>query len=567
MNQPLAYARGPVTPVPTTPIFRAATVRERSSARNFLRLAGLLTLLALAVQAGQWGGELRLAIRSEPRSLHPALVDSDSAETFRYLTGGVLVRVNRLTQELEPELATSWKVENRGRTIAFRLREGVRFSDGTPFTADDVAYTMRVLMDPNLHSPTGDAFRSGTGEVRTAVRGKYAVAITFPEAVAGVARLFDQVAILSRHSPIKESAILGPFRLAEHKPGSYILLARNPNYWKTDQGRRLPYLDGARLEIQQNRQIELVRFERGDLDLMPAVDPESFDRLAAARKAWARDAGPTLEGEFLWFNMRPSAPLPDYKKRWFAAREFRRAVSQAIRREDLCRVVWRGHAQPACGPFSPANRFWFDRKLQPYVFDLRAARQSLAAAGFREQDGSLRDAGGHAVEFSLITNAGNRARERAAAMIQQDLAALGIKLNIVALDFPALLERIGRSFEYETCLLGLVNVDLDPNNEMNIFLSGSENHPWNPGQKAPETPWEAEIDQLMRAQASAADLNRRKALFDRVQEIMRDQEPIVYLVNTNALVAASPRLRNLQPSVLRPQLLWNVDRLYFEGGK
>jgi peptide/nickel transport system substrate-binding protein len=100
---------------------------------------------------------------------------------------------------------------------------------------------------------------------------------------------------------------------------------------------------------------------------------------------------------------------------------------------------------------------------------------------------------------------------------------------------------------------------------MNIWMSSSANHQWNPNQKTPATPWEAEIDRLMQAQASNPDPVRRKALFDRVQEIVWEQAPVLYLVNTDALVAASPALRNLSPAVLRPQLLWNVDRLYFQG--
>jgi peptide/nickel transport system substrate-binding protein len=521
-------------------------------------------LFCVAAAWAQWGGELRSALRSEPRSLRPALVESDSEETFRYLTGGVLVRVNRVTQELEPELAVSWAAEDAGRAIVFHLRKDVCFSDGTPFTADDVAYTMQILMDPELHSPTGDAFRSGPGQVKTVVRDPHTVAIVFPEPVASAARLFDQVAILSRRSPEKEAAVLGPFRLAEHKPGSYLLLSRNPYYWKMEQGRRLPYLDAVRLDIQQNSEIELLRLERGDLHLISGMDPGSFDRIAAGRKLWARDAGATLEGELMWFNMSPSAPLPDFEKRWFGSRNFRLAVSHAIRRDDLCRVVYRGHAQPGIGPFSPANRFWFNQTLKPHAFDLKLAAQLLATDGFRKDGEILRDSGGHAVEFSLITNSGNQSRERAAALIQQDLAALGIHLNIVTLDFPALIQRISQSFRYETCLLGMINVDLDPDGQMNVWLSSSADHAWNPNQKTPATPWEAEMDRLMRAQASATDPARRKALFDRVQEIVSQEAPILYLVNTNALVAANPALRNLSPSVLRPQLLWNIDRIYFE---
>src|SRR3954465_4062770 len=93
----------------------------------------ILLLAAATCLRAQWGGELRFCLHSEPRSLHPALADDDASETVRYLTGGVLVRVNRATQQLEPELATSWKVTGGGRSIVFQVREGVAFSDGTPF--------------------------------------------------------------------------------------------------------------------------------------------------------------------------------------------------------------------------------------------------------------------------------------------------------------------------------------------------------------------------------------------------------------------------------------------------
>jgi peptide/nickel transport system substrate-binding protein len=402
-------------------------------------------------------------------------------------------------------------------------------------------------------------------------RGKYEVAVVFPEPLAGVARLFDQVAILSRNSPLKERAVLGPFRIAEIKPGSYILLARNPNYWKTDGARRLPYLDGIRLEIQQNRELELLRFRRGQVHLISSLAPDQFQQLAAEDGATVKDAGPTLESEMLWFNMNPLAPIEAYRKLWFASRNFRLAVSHAIRRDDLCRVVYHGHAQPGIGSFSPANRFWFNQGLKPHAFDLAEARRLLAADGFRAagQSGvqALRDREGHAVEFSVITNAGNPARERIAAMMQQDLAALGIRLNIVALDFPSLIERISKSSQYESCLLGHVNVDLDPNGQLNLWLSSSAMHQWNPNQTRPATPWEAEIDRLTRLQSSTLDEKRRKKLFDRVQQIAWDETPLLYLVNRNALVAVARSLHNVEPSVLRPSILWNAERLWIDSTK
>lgn len=524
----------------------------------------LFTFLTSTAMPAQWGGELRFCLHSEPRTLHPALVDDDASETVRYLTGGVLLRVNRVTQQLEPAMAASWKTGNAGKSISFKLREHVSFSDGTPFTADDVAYTMQVLMDPALHSPTGDSFRVGNGSVQTLVRGKYEITLIFPEPVAGAARLFDQVAIMSRNSPLREMAVLGPFRIAEHKPGSFILLSRNPNYWKMEGARRLPYLDRVRLDIQQNRELELLRFRRGEVHLISSLDPEQYQQLAAENGGLVKDAGPTLEGETMWFNMNPSAPIPTYRKNWFRSRNFRLAISGAIRRDDLCRVVYRGHAQAGIGPVSPANLFWFNQSLKPQAFDLEAARRLLAADGFRSDGRVLRDRDGHAVEFSVITNAGNRSRERVAALVQQDLAALGIRLNIVTMDFPSLLERIGKSFQYESCLLGMINVDLDPNGQMSVWMSSSSNHQWNPGQTSPQTAWEAEIDRMMRLQAGTLDQSRRKPLFDRVQQLVSEEAPFLYLVNKNALMAVSRSVRNFSPSVLRPQVIWNVDRLWLE---
>jgi peptide/nickel transport system substrate-binding protein len=522
-------------------------------------------LAAAQPLVAQWGGELRLSLRREPRSFHPALADDDASDMVRYLTGGVLVRINRATQQPEPSLATSWKVLDGGKAIRFQLREGVVFSDGTPFDAGDVLYTVETLMDPNLHSPVGDGLRTEGGPAGAAADGPLTVTIRTPAPLAGGVRLFDQICIMSRRSPLKERAVLGPFRIAEHKPGAWLRLERNPHYWKTRAGRRLPYLDSIRLDIQQNRDLELLRFQRGELHLISSLDPEQFDELARARPGSVRDAGATLENEFLWFNMSPAAALPAYEKAWFASRNFRLAVSHAIRRDDLCRVVYRGHAVPGVGPFPAVNQFWFNRQLAPHAWDLDLARRLLAQDGFRAEGAALRDREGHAIEFSIVTNAGNKARERMASMIQQDLAALGVKLNLVTLDFPSLVERIGKSSRYEACLLGFNNVDLDPDGQMNLWLSSSSNHAWNPEQAAPQTPWEAEIDRLMRAQASTSDGQKRKALFDRVQQIVSEQAPIVYLLNRNALVGIAPVVRGLQPSALHPRLVWNIDEIYLAG--
>ena len=528
--------------------------------RAFLRL--LLCCALFSGAAFSQDGELRFCLHSEPKTFDPLLVDDDSSLSIRYLTGGVLVRVNRHTQELEPELAESWTVSKDGKQITFKLRHSIAFSDGSPFSSEDVAFTMQRLMDPALHSSTGDAFRSGSGTVSTRIIAPDRVSITFPAPLAGIERLFDQVAIMSAHSPKKEMAVLGPFMVAEYKAGSSVLLRRNPNYWKKDsQGHRLPYLDSIRLDVQSNRDVEMLRFKRGELDLINSIDSDYFDRLAASSPRLAHDAGPSLDSDFMWFNQVASAPIPEYKRAWFRSTNFRLAISQAINRNDLSRVVFNGHAQPAVGPASPANKFWFNGRLKAEAYRPDSALQRLQADGFHLQNGALFDIGGHTVEFSIVTNAGNKSRERMAVMVQEDLGKLGIKVNVVTLDFPSLIERISQKFNYEAAILGFRNVELDPNSQMTIWLSSADNHAWNPQQKSPETAWEAEIDRLMRAQASTTDVKKRKESFDRVQEIIADQAPLIYLVNQNALSAFSSTVEGANPGILHPQTFWNAERL------
>jgi peptide/nickel transport system substrate-binding protein len=527
----------------------------------FAAVAVSATCIVPCTAPAQTGGQLRFVLHSEPKTFNPVLMEDDSSESIRYMTGGVLIRVNRLTQQATPELAKSWKVSKDGRSISFELRSGLRFSDGTPFSADDVAFTMKQLMDPALHSPTGDMFRSEKGNVQVNVSSPTRVTITFPAPIADMVKAFDQVAIMSSKSPQKEMAVLGPFFVAENQPGSYLILKRNPYYWKHDaQGRQLPYVDSVRLDIIQSQDTEILRLLRGDIDFINSLSPDYYDKIADENPALVHDAGVSLDSEFMWFNQVPNAPIPDYKKAWFRSTNFRRAISEAINRQDMARIVFKGHAQPAVGVVSPANKFWFNSQLHPHPFDQKSALARLGQDGFTLKDGALLDRDGHPVEFSIVTNT-NKNRERMATLIQQDLAEIGIKLNVVTLDFPSLIDRMTNTYNYEACLLGFVNDDIDPNSEMNVWLSSSENHQWNPKQKTPATPWEAQIDNLMREQSSTLDQNKRKKYYDQVQQIVWEQEPFIYLINHDALSAVSPALQNAHPTILRPQVYWNIDEL------
>lgn len=521
---------------------------------------GLLALALLTCAHAQRAAELRFSVHADPKTFDPLLATEEVSETIRYLTGGVLIRFNRRTQQLEPELATSWKILDQGKRIDFVLRRNVRFSDGAPFGAADVVATLHRLMAPGLASGIADLFRSAGGEIRAEANGVNEVSVFFSTPVADLAGLFDQLAVSPARPVPLGTAVLGPFVLQDHKSGQYVLLKRNPHYWKTDaSGERLPYLDSIRLDVLVNRETELLRFRRGELDFVDKLEPEAFERLSKDVRSGALNVGPSLDTEFLWFNQNPNAPLPAYEKRWFQSKLFRRAISVATNRDDIVRLIYHGYAHPAAGFISPANKFWFNSKLSPPPHDPQLALKLLQEDGFRFDGRTLRDRGGNAVEFSLITNAGSKIRTQMGVILQQDLMKIGIRLNFRPIEFQSLIERITQSARYEACLLGLTNFDIDPNSQMNVWLSSGTQHAWNPEQVKPATAWEAEIDRLAQFQHTASGAAARKKAFDRVQQIVADEAPTIPLVHPDVLVAVSPSLRNVIPSPLPPHLYWNIE--------
>jgi peptide/nickel transport system substrate-binding protein len=521
-----------------------------------------MTGAALLFAGAQSASELRFCIRTDPRTFDPLLAAEEASEAVRYLTGGVLIRFNRGTQQFDPELAVSWAIKDQARRIDFDLRQGVRFSDGTPFGPSDVIATFRRIADPSIASGIADAFRSGGRKVTAQTNGPHGVSVLFSSPVAGVEFLFDQLAISPERATPGARLVLGPLMVTEHKSGQYVLLQRNPYYWKTDSSaHRLPYLDSVRLEVQSNREIELVKFRRGELHFIDRLEPETFGRLRKDLPSAVMNLGASLDAEFFWFNQAPNAPVPAYKIRWFQDSGFRRAMSAAVNRDDIIRLVYDGHAHPAVGPVSETNERWFNSALEPQRYDPKLALRLLGEAGFKFDGSALRDREGNVVEFSMITNAGSKTRARIGTMLQQDLKKIGVRLNFTPLEFQSLIERITRTQEYEACLLGLTNVEVDPNSQANVWSSSGTHHAWNPGEAKPATTWEAEIDRLMKVQATALSDRERKQAFDRVQEIVAEQVPIVYLVHPDVLVAISPSVRGAAPSVLPPHLFWNVEHL------
>ncbi len=541
----------------------------RSLLRSSIVSAGLLALLTISAPcqaAPRLPGELAWAIHYDPKTFDPAKVDEQASELVRYLTGGVLLRLNRQTQEPEPQLAESFQVSPQGTSIVFKLRNGLRFSDGSPLTSADVAWSLRRVLAPSTQSIVADEFLA-PAEVTVDTPDKLTVRIHLPKRIIGVGKIFDEIAIEPANRPSESRVTSGPFTVADYKRGQYVRLSRNPNYWRRDgAGRQLPYATGVRLDVLNNREQEISLFLRGEYDLIDGLSPDYFGILAQKSSPSVHDLGASLNTEQLWFNQSSSAPLPEYERAWFRNRSFRVAVSVAIHRADLARIAYDGHATPAFGFESPANKIWRNESLKYPHESVADANRMLAASGFHLSGSRLYDSAGRPVKFSILTNSGSTARLKMAAMIQQDLTAIGMQVTVVSLDFPALIERLMHKQDYEACLLGVSNAEPEPSSMMNMWLSSSANHQWNPSQKTPATEWEAEIDRQMQLQASSPSQTVRKQAVDRVQQIVADQQPFIYLVYPNVLQAVSPQLRGVQPAILSPGPAWNIDFICRQGG-
>ena len=540
---------------------------------------------------GRPGGRLVFAQRTAPKTLNPVMAaDLPSREVIHRITAD-LIHINRESQQTEPALAKSWKVSPDGLRYTLELRQGLRFSDGHPFDADDVIFTFQVILDEKLHSPQRDLWILDGKPIAVRKLDTYKVLFELPKPNAVAERLFDGVAMLPRHrlekiwhegkladtwnpqTPPAEIVGLGPFRLKEYSAGQHLTLERNPYYWKADEaGNRLPYLAEAMFLFAGTEDNQVLRFQAGETDVISRLNARNYAVLEKdqERRGYAlHNLGAGFEFNFLFFNLNdlgPNAsPQVQAHQATFRRLAFRRAVSAAIDRDAMVRLVYLGHAAALAGPVPTGNKPWVDSRIPPPVRSAAHARELLAGDGFKwNKEGALLDPEGRPVEFSIVASNSNAERLQMATLIQDDLKQIGMKVNVAPLEFRSMLDRLQVTHDYEACVLGMQSQDADPNPEMAIWLSSGGNHIWHPLQKTPATPWEAEIDRLMRQQAVTRKYAERKRMFDHVQELVVENLPLIPLLSPNILVGARKGLGNFRPALLDHYVLWNIEELYWK---
>jgi len=532
--------------------------------------------------AGPATQELIAAIRSEPRTFNRYVARDRASHLVSVLTQARLVRIRLDTQEAEPWLASRYEVADEGKTLRLTLREGVTWSDGTPFTSADVAFSFRAALDPRTGSTIADSLMVGGKPVVCEVVDPHTLILRYAEPTAAAPRLLDVLPIVPAHvlaasleagtfreqwavtTPPSQIVGLGPFLLESYAPGDRLVFVRNPRYFRTG----LPKLDRITVHIVPDQNAEFLQVSNGGLDVMTGdLRPDDLDAARTAAQAGVvrlHDAGVGLDPDMLWFNLK--AEKDGGAAGWKRRDELRAALSMAIDRTAMANAVYQGQGVPVDGYVTPGNKEWFDRERPMTPFDLGKAGTLLDTLGLRDRNGDgLRDApDGKTARVTVLTQKGNAARERGAAFLQQAVKAVGLTMDVVPLEQGALIEAITTG-KFEAAFFGALGSDTDPASQVNFWLSSGSFHPWNPAQATPATPWEAEIDRLMLLQARTLDREVRRKVFADVQRTFAAAQPAVFFAAPKVTVATSARLAGVQPGILQPSVLWNADSLAIES--
>lgn len=546
---------------------------------------------------GEHGGRLVYVTIGDPKTFNVTLANEVSSTEIT--SGPLFVGLTTFAngpQKIEPGIASSWDVSEDGLEYVFHLRPGVRWSDGETLDADDVIFTSKVALDPKIHSGNFDILQTGGKPWKFEKVDSLTVKMTLPAPFGPVVEVIGSMYIVPEHklgeaykagkyeemwglnTPPADIVTNGPFVLKEYVAGEKCVLGRNPHYWEVDKNnQRLPYVDEYVFLIVKDLNTMALKFQSGETDLIDPIQGDQVplfedDQEQGQYKVY--DLGPDVATDFMWFNLNPGKNargkpfVEPWKHKIFNDVRFRRAVSHAIDRDGIVKAVLQGRGIPLYTPYTSSNKVWYNPNVPKFEYDPAKAMALLDEMDLKDRNGDgIRDTpDGRTVEFTLHTNSENNLRKSFGTVISDNLKKVGIRVNFQPLEFNTLIVHLREDYEYEAILLGLSSaVPPDPALSTNVYRSSGLTHNWHPKQTSPATPAEAEIDRLMNTVVQARDYAERKAAFDRVQEIMGENQFCVYVVNRNLYVGLRNRVQGSNPSVLRPHATWNIQELWIKG--
>jgi ABC-type transport system substrate-binding protein len=486
------------------------------------------------------GGVLRLASSSDVNTLDPALGYDEVSWLFEQMQFDTLVDYDDGTR-IVPELAESWTTSDDGLRWEFRVRGDVRFSTGRAMTAADIAYSLRRILTPSVHSLGAEFFQNIAGAAEyvagtaPSVRGleapsadRLVVTLVTPDP------LFLHKLTMPFASAVDREAVeragqggfarapvgTGAFRLAEWMQGRRMRLERNPHYWRPG----LPYLDGVELTIGLSDQLAWFQYQRGALDVT-AIPSAEYTRVAAdPRYAPLVVRRTTIRTQYVAFN----CALPPFDRP-----DVRRALALAIDRERLVELI-DGRGSIARGIVPPAME-GFAGDVVPMPYDPEGARRGLEAAGL-----------GQGISTTLWTQRDDGPLRLAQSM-QQDLAAVGVDVTLKPVDFPALIEAVRNPGQVPMFLLGW-EADLpDPSNFLTVLLHsrarGTNNNSFYSN---------LAVDALLDAAEPVTDPSRRLATYREAEAMILNEAPWLPLFHPVTVVVRHPRLRGYRVHPVRP---------------
>ncbi|HET6460088.1 MAG TPA: peptide-binding protein [Syntrophales bacterium] len=436
------------------------------------------------------------------------------------------------------DLAESWEVSRDGLVITFHLRRGVKWHDGYPFTAEDVLFTYKITIDPKTPTAySGDFLKVKKAEVLD----DYTFRVTYDRPFAP--------ALMSWGSPVLPAHLLagkdittsplarhpvgtGPYIFKDWAPGQKIVLVSNPDYF---EGR--PYIDGYIMRIIPDTATMFLELRADGIDRMN-LTPLQYTRQTENnlfRKNFNKYRYLSFSYTYLGYNLKN--PL-------FTDKRVRQAIAYGINKEEIIQGILLGLGKEATGPYKPGT--WvYNPNVKRYPYNPGKARELLAAAGWRDTDGDgILDKDGQPFVFEIMTNQGNEIRAKTAEIIQRRLSEIGIKVKIRVLEWAAFVNDFINKRRFDVTILGWT-IPLDPD----LY------DVWHSSKTGPQelnfiSYKNDEVDKLIEKGRGTFDQKERKKYYDRIQEILAEEQPYLFLYVPDALPIIHARFRGIEPAPL-----------------
>ena len=547
---------------------------------------------------GNYGGQIVSSTIGEgPKTFNPWVSKDATSSMVADLMYDPLFSTDPITGEVIPQLAKELIVSPDLKTYTVKLRNGVRWSDGVEITADDVVFTWNEIILAGLGNTSTRDCVLFDGEYPTVRKiDKHTVEFKIKKPFApfqrivgtSIAPMHVMKSVVQRGhryfdsylgTTIKPKKIVssGAFILSEYVPAQRVVLKRNPNYYVIDENKNfLPYIDKYVILIVGDLNNELLKFEAGELDVISVLgkDLQRFKEREKKGDFKLYNLGPNTGTMFIAFNLNTRKNkdgkfyVNPVKQQWFNDLNFRTAIDYAIDRNAMVYNVANGVAQPLFTSESLSSIFLNEKLASGHEKDIEYAKTLLKESGFYwDNKGFLHDKNGYDVEFDLYTNAGNTEREACGVMVKEDLRNLGIKVNFKPIEFNSLVSKMMSTSDWDMVLMGLTGSPLEPHNGKNVWYSKGHLHLFNMRFSTDKDDniltWEKEVDEIIEQGALELDFDKRKAFYDKYQQIIYDERPIIYLYSPLTITAVRNKIKNLYPTPLGGTM-HNLEELYIE---